>query len=264
MQCGMNLENYKMRKIRIIPRLDIKFPNLIKGINLEGLRIVGDPSVFAYNYYLEGADELIYIDNVASLYERNVMCELIAKAAREVFIPLTVGGGIRSMEDAKRVLRSGADKVALNTAVIKNPKIISEISDYFGNQCVILSIEAKKIKDNNWEIYYNNGREKTGINVINWVEEIQKYGVGEILVTSIDQEGTQRGFDIQLIKQICQISSVPVIASGGMGKLEHIKDLLLETNVDAIAIAHVLHYKKIMLSSIKSFIEQLGFDVRVQ
>jgi cyclase len=253
-----------MRKIRVIPRLDIKFPNLIKGIRLEGLRVVGNPADFALDYYVQGADELLYMDAVASLYERSTISDFVEKTASNLFIPLTVGGGMRDAEDAKRILRAGADKVAINTAALKNPGIISEISESFGNQCVVLSIEAKKIGTNTWEAYYDNGREKTGIDVMEWVDKAQKLGVGEIIVTSIDQEGTQKGFEIDLIKRICALSSVPVIASGGMGELEHIKDLLLETSVDAIAIAHVLHYKKETIASVKNFIKQLGFEVRTQ
>jgi cyclase len=251
-----------MRKIRIIPRLDIKFPNLIKGIHLEGLRVLGNPADFAFDYYNQGADELLYMDTVASLYERNTISSLIEETASNIFIPFTVGGGVRSVDDARAILRSGADKVAINTAAIKNPKIISEVSDSFGNQCVVLSVEAKKVADNKWEAYYDNGREKSGIDVMDWVEKAQQFGIGEIIVTSIDQEGTQKGFDIELIKSICEISKVPVIASGGMGELNYIKDLLLETEVDAIAIAHALHYKKIGIQDIKALTEQLGFEIR--
>ena len=252
-----------MRKIRVIPRLDIKFPNLIKGIHLEGLRVVGDPSIFAQEYYEQGADELFYVDTVASLYDRNTIGSLIQNAARNIFIPLTVGGGIRTLDDAQAVLRLGADKVALNSAAIKNPPIISELAQNFGNQCVVLNIEAKKTSSNNWEVYYYNGRERSGIDIMQWVENIQKRGAGEIIITSIDNEGTQKGFDLPLIKKVCENSNVPVIASGGMGNLSHIKDLLLETTVDGIAIAHNFHYKKQTISSVKNFIGNLGFEVRL-
>ncbi len=252
-----------MRKIRVIPRLDVKFPNLIKGIHLEGLRVVGSPAEFALEYYDQGADELIYVDTVASLYERNTISDLVEKTAENVFIPITVGGGIRSLDDAKSILRSGADKLAINTAVLKTPGLIREISESFGNQCVVLSVEAKKIEENKWEAYYDNGREKSGVDVMEWIRTAQNLGVGEIIITSVDREGTQKGFEIDLIKSVCEISKVPVIASGGMGKLEHIKDLLNETSVDAIAFAHSLHYKKETVFSIKNFIKQLGFEVRI-
>ena len=250
-----------MRKIRVIPRLDIKFPNLIKGIHLEGLRVVGDPVAFAQDYYQQGADELVYMDIVASLYERNTIGNFIQRTAANIFIPLTVGGGIRNVEDAKHALRMGADKVALNTAAIKNPNVINELADSFGSQCVVLSIEAKKIGENRWEAYYDNGREQSGFDVMEWIEEVQKRGAGELMITSVDHEGTQKGFDIPLMKQVCKNASIPVIASGGMGQLSHIGDLLRQTQVDAIAVAHVLHYKKETIPSIKSFIKKLGFEV---
>lgn len=251
-----------MRTIRIIPRLDIKYPNLIKGIHLEGLRVLGDPALFAQEYYKQGADELLYLDIVASLYERNTIGEFIQRAAEDIFIPLTVGGGIRNIEDAKYALRMGADKIAINTAALKNPEIINRIADSFGNQCVVLSVEAQKVSDQRWEALYDNGREKSGWDVFAWIEEAQRQGAGEIIVTSIDKEGTQKGFDIPLMKKVCEISSVPVIASGGMGKLSHLQDLLMETTVDAVAIAHVLHYQKESLASIRKFVNDLGFQTR--
>ncbi len=251
-----------MRKIRLIPRLDIKFPNLIKGIHLEGLRVVGNPAEFAEYYYEQGADELLYMDVVASLYERNTICGLVAKTAEKIFIPMTVGGGVRTLTDASKLLRSGADKIALNTAAVKNPPIIKSIAESFGNQCVVVSIEAKKIGHNKWEVYSDNGRERTGIDVMQWVEDVQKLGVGEILVTSIDQEGTLKGFDIALMKQVCANADVPVIACGGMGALSHIEELVTHTNINAIAIAHVLHYKKNTLGEIRTALQNLGIEVR--
>jgi cyclase len=252
-----------MRKIRIIPRLDIKYPNLIKGIRLEGLRVVGKPEIFANDYYVQGADELMYIDTVASLYDRNTIGDLIEKTAENIFIPLTVGGGIRTIDDAKQVLRMGADKVALNTAALKKPDIINQLSDTFGNQCLVLNVEAQKTSDGKWEAFYDNGREKSGIDVLTWIKEIQDRGAGEIMVTAIDQEGTQSGFDIELMKKVCAIARVPVIASGGMGALDHLRDLVHETTVDAIAISHVLHYKKETILSVKTFLKELGLEVRL-
>ncbi len=252
-----------MRKIRIIPRLDIKYPNLIKGVRLEGLRVVGDPEVFANDYYIQGADELLYMDTVASLYERNTIGALIEKTANNIFIPLTVGGGIRTVDDAKRVLRMGADKVSLNSEALKKPHIINQLSDSFGNQCVVLNVEAQKISEGKWEAFYDNGREKSGIDVLKWIEEIQDRGAGEIMVTAINQEGTQSGFDIELMKKICEIARVPVIASGGMGTVDHLRHLIEETTVDAVAIAHVLHYKNETILSIKTFLEDLGLEIRL-
>ena len=242
-----------MRKIRVIPRLDIKSPNLIKGVHLEGLKVVGEPSAYALNYYQQNADELIYMDAVASLYERNSILSEIQKAAAEIFIPITVGGGIRSLSDARAALRSGADKIAVNTAAVKNPQLISEIADSFGAQCVVVSIEAKKKSEDYWEVYTENGREKTGLNVEKWVEQIQKLGAGEILLTSIDCEGTMSGFDIPLVEKVCSNSSIPVIASGGMGSLEHLLPLIEKTSVDAVAVASLLHFNKLQISDIHSF-----------
>lgn len=259
---GKKAHNLCMRKVRIIPRLDIKGPHLIKGVHLEGLRIVGTPSTFAQQYYQDGADELLYIDSVASLYERNNILDMVKETANDIFIPLSVGGGIRSVIDAQHALRSGADKVAINTAAIKNPELITEISEHFGTQCVVLSIEAKKTKPNHWECYIDNGREPTGINVLDWVVKAEAYGAGEILLTSIDQEGTQEGFDLALVKAVMNVAKIPVIASGGMGNLEHLRELLVETQVDAVAIAHVLHFNLLSLSTIHQELAKLGFEVR--
>lgn len=245
-----------MPNIRLIPRLDIKGPNLIKGIHLEGLRVVGNPQEYARNYYEQGADELIYMDIVASLYNRNSLHDIVRQTAQDIFIPLTVGGGIRSVEDVRKLLRAGADKVALNTAAVSRPKLLSDISQAFGSQCIVLSIEAKKIADNQWEVMTDNGRERTGRNVLEWIEEAACYGIGEILITSIDNEGTRKGFDISLIQAVAKNSHVPVIASGGMGSLAHLKEALTSSNADAFAIADVLHYKRLTLKSIKESITE--------
>ncbi len=251
-----------MRKIRIIPRLDIKGPNLIKGVHLEGLRVLGDPAVFARKYYAQGADEIIYIDSVASLYERNNILDIVKETAKEIFIPLTVGGGIRSLNDAYLALRNGADKVAINTATIRNPNLITQISHDFGTQCVVLSIEAKQISQNKWECYVDNGREKTGMDVIEWVKKAQAMGAGEILLTSVDYEGTKEGFDIPLVYEVMQVSKIPVIASGGMGTISDLIHLMDETQVDAVAIASALHYNLLSLSDIHDAISKIGFEVK--
>ncbi len=251
-----------MRRIRIIPRLDIKAPNLIKGVHLEGLRVLGEPSAFAKKYYESGADELLYMDTVASLYGRNSILEIIKSTASDIFIPLTVGGGIRSAENAKEALRAGADKIALNTAAIARPELISEIADNFGNQCVVVSIEAKQTAPGKWEAYTDNGREKTGIDVIDWVKKVQNLGAGEILITSVDMEGTKKGFDIKLIKAVCENAAIPVIASGGMGKIEHLEELIQTTNVDAVAIANVLHYNTLTLQQIREKFDRNKFELR--
>nr|Q9RDX2.1 RecName: Full=Imidazole glycerol phosphate synthase subunit HisF; AltName: Full=IGP synthase cyclase subunit; AltName: Full=IGP synthase subunit HisF; AltName: Full=ImGP synthase subunit HisF; Short=IGPS subunit HisF [Legionella pneumophila]CAB65215.1 HisF protein [Legionella pneumophila] len=209
-----------MSNVRLIARLDIKGPNLIKGVHLEGLRVVGNPNEYAMAYYAQGADELIYMDTVASLYGRNNLSEIVKTTAENVFIPITVGGGIRSVDDAEQLLRCGADKVAINTAATKNPTLISDIARRFGSQCVVLSIEAKRTVNGRWEVMTDNGREHTGMDVVDWARNGEKFGAGEILLTSIDQEGTRKGFDLELVKQVSSMVSIPVIASGGMGKLE--------------------------------------------
>lgn len=246
-----------MRRIRIIPRLDIKGPNLIKGVRLEGLRVMGDPQAFAAKYYKAGADELLYMDSVASLYGRNNILEIVKKTASDIFIPLTVGGGIRNVENAKEALRAGADKVAVNTAAVAKPELISEIADNFGNQCVVVSIEAIQSSPGKWEAYTDNGREKTGLDAIAWAKKAAQLGAGEILITSVDREGTKKGFDIELVKAVCDVVNIPVIASGGMGSIEHFAKLVESTNIDAVAVANVLHYNTIPLEEIR---KQLGAD----
>jgi imidazole glycerol-phosphate synthase subunit HisF len=251
-----------MRKIRLIARLDIKGPNLIKGIHLEGLRVIGSPNEYALKYYQQGADELIYMDCVASLYGRNSLGEIIQNAAKNVFVPMTVGGGIRSVEDATNLLRCGADKVAVNTAAVANPQLISGISQRFGSQCMVLSIEAKQVGPYKWEVYTDNGRERTGLDVIDWVKKGVGLGAGEILLTSVDREGTRKGFDIPLIQAVAQEVSVPVIASGGMGKPEDTVEAVLKGKVDAIAMADILHYDRATIDDIRSVAISADIDVR--
>lgn len=251
-----------MKSIRLISRLDIKSENLIKGVQMEGLRVLGDPAPFAKKYYSEGIDELIFIDSVASLYGRNNLANIIERTASEIFVPLTVGGGIRSVEDAKRVLRCGADKVAINSAAIKSPILISQLADEFGTQAVVISIEAKRERNGDWLAYSECGREKSSLNVLDWAIQATSFGAGEILLTSVDQDGTFKGFDIELIKQVSNNVGVPVIASGGMGKLADIVELMQVTEVEAVAVASLLHYNLTSISEVKNFISSNGFPVR--
>ncbi len=251
-----------MAAFRLIPRLDVKGPNLIKGINLEGLRVIGDPHKYAVKYYYQGADELLYMDCVASLYERNNLIDIIYNTAKDVFIPLTVGGGIRSVEDVQNILRAGADKVAVNTAAIKRPELLSEIANRFGSQCLVLSVEAKRKGPNSWEAYTNNGREPTGRDVKEWVCEGVRLGAGEVLITSVDNEGTRKGFDLGLFNSAAAGLPVPVIASGGMGEIQHIQDLLNTGKVEAVALADVLHYNRIPLPSLQKELYCSGVNVR--
>ena len=239
--------------LRIIARLDIKGANLIKGIHLEGLRIVGDPQVHAEKYYNDGADEIIYMDTVASLYGRNNLLDVVTRATEHVFVPMTVGGGIRSVEDARALLRAGADKVAINTAAVKEPRLITKISDVWGSSTIVLSIEAKQTAPGKWEAYTDNGRERTGLDVVQWAEQGAQLGAGEIFLTSVDQEGTKNGFDCELISAITKSVDIPVVASGGFGKLEHLKELMQVSKPTGVAIADSLHYKKFNFNEIRAF-----------
>jgi cyclase len=251
-----------MRNLRIIARLDVKGPNLIKGIHLEGLRVMGSPNEFALNYYNQGADELIYMDVVASLYGRNHLGGIIKEAAKNIFIPITVGGGIRSVDDAREILRSGADKVAINTEAVANPKIITDIARQFGSQCMVVSIEAKKVEGDHWEVYTNNGRERSGIDVVEWAKLCALNGAGEVLLTSVDREGTRKGFDVELVKAVSSAVNVPVIASGGMGKPEDLLPVVSEGGADAVAMADILHYKRVQIGDIRLVAEAAGLGVR--
>jgi len=233
------------RYIRLIPRLDIKGPNLVKGIRLEGLRVLGDPDIFAKHYYKQGADELFYMDVVASLYERNSLKDMISRVARDVFIPITVGGGLRNLNDIKAALDSGADKVSLNTAVIRNPKLITEAAHKFGSSTVVVSIEAIRQPNGEYLCFVDNGREHTGVNAIAWAKQVVELGAGEIVITSVDKEGTGEGFDIPLVRSIVDSVSVPVVAHGGAGSVDDIKELIQTTNVNGIAVASIFHYHTI-------------------
>ena len=231
-----------MKYIRIIPRLDIKGPNLVKGVHLEGLRVLGKPEDFAELYYEQGADELIYQDTVASLYQRNSLTEIITRTAENIFIPLTVGGGLRDLKDINKVLRAGADKVAINTAAINNPIFITEASRAFGSSTIVVAIEAIKQSNKSYLAYTDNGREHTGVDVMSWAKEAEERGAGEILLTSIDQEGTGNGFDLDLIKRVSESVTIPVIAHGGAANESHIYASIKDSGADAIAIASMLHY----------------------
>ena len=249
------------RFLRIIPRLDIKSPNLIKGIHLEGLRVVGDPHSRAKNYFAAGADEVLYVDIVASLYGRNNLVELVRATAEDVFVPMTVGGGIRSVADARALLQAGADKIAVNTAAIRRPELIRELVDVWGSSTVVLSIEAKRDGDR-WESFTDNGRERTGRDVRDWCEEAQVLGVGEILLTSVDREGTRRGFDVDLLDALSDSVRVPLIISGGFGEVAHALAAIERDIVSAIAIADCLHYHRITITEIKSALACRGVRVR--
>jgi len=250
-----------MRNVRLIARLDVKAPNLVKGIQLEGLRKLGDPNEFARRYYQQGIDEIFYADIVASLYERNSLLDIIEKTTHDVFVPITVGGGLRSVDDVSAALRAGADKVSINTAAIKRPEIISDIANRFGSQCVVLSIQAKN-NGNHWEAYYDNGREHSYLDVIEWAKRGQELGAGEIMLTSVDMEGTGKGFDVELVKSVTNIVTIPVIASGGMGTLEDVDRVVNEGAADAVSIAQAFHYEKYTVDDVRRYCVEKQIPVR--
>jgi cyclase len=250
------------KSVRLVARLDVKGPNLIKGVHLEGLRVLGDPQEYARRYYEQGADELLYVDVVASLYGRSKLTEIVRRAAHDVFVPLTVAGGIRSVEDVTDLLRAGADKVAINTAAVRRPTLISEIAHRFGAQCMVLSVEAKRRPDGHWEAYTDCGREMSGLDAVDWVKRGVALGAGEVLVTSIDREGTRKGFDVELTRAISDSVSVPVIASGGYGKMEHLLDVVQRGQADAVALADALHYNRTTLDQLRNQATSHGVVLR--
>jgi cyclase len=252
-----------MRTVRLIARLDVKGSNLIKGIHLEGLRVIGSPNEFARLYYAQGADELLYMDCVASLYGRNNLWEIVRRTAESVFLPMTVGGGIRSVDDAYRLLQCGADKIAVNTAAVADPTLLTDLARRFGSQCVVLSIEAKEVSPGCWEAHTNNGRERTGLDVIDWVKRGVALGAGEVLLTSIDREGTRRGFDVNLVRAVTSEVTVPVIASGGMGSPADLVEVVEKGEADAVAMADILHYRRATVDEIRHVALAAGIPVRV-
>ncbi len=241
-------------KKRIIARLDIKKDKLIKGVHLEGLRVVGDPKKFAYKYYLDGIDELLLLDSVATLHGRNALASSINDISENIFIPITVGGGINNLKQAAELFNSGADKITINTGAFENKDLIKELANNFGSQALVLSVQAKKYK-NEWNVMTYNGREKNEMKVESWIEIAQKLGIGEIMITSIDKEGTGLGFDLDLLKLIKEISKVSIICSGGIGKNEHARDCFIN-GADAIACARSFHYDEIQIKELKEYLRK--------
>jgi cyclase len=239
-----------MSLLRLIARLDIKGSNVVKGVQMEGLRVVGKPEEMAQRYAESGADEILYIDTVASLYGRNQLEALLEKTVESVFVPITVGGGIASIQDARRLFNAGADKIAVNTAALKRPALVNELAAHFGSQAVVVSIEAKRA-GNGWEAYMDNGRQRTGRDAVTWAEDAVRRGAGEILITSVDRDGTRRGFDIDLYATIAPSLPVPVTASGGCGSLEHLKAVLL-AGADAVAVGAALHYNRVSFKDMRT------------
>ena len=252
-----------MHTKRIIPCLDVKAGRVVKGTNFVGLQDAGDPVELAHIYDEEAADELVFLDITASVEQRKAMLDVINRTAGEVFMPLTVGGGISTASDIRNALNAGADKTSLNTAAVKNPELISEGARLFGSQCIVLAVDDKRVAENKWEVYVNGGRTPTGIDVIEWVKRAVSLGAGEILLTSMDCDGTKNGYDIPLTRAVSEAVPVPVIASGGAGELEHFYDVLTAGKADAVLAASVFHYKKFSIRQVKEYLRSRGVEVRL-
>ena len=252
-----------MHTKRIIPCLDVKAGCVVKGTNFVGLQDAGDPVELAHIYDEEAADELVFLDITASVEQRKAMLDVINRTAGEVFMPLTVGGGISTVIDIRNALNAGADKTSLNTAAVKNPELISEGARLFGSQCIVLAVDAKRIAENKWEVYVNGGRTPTGLDVLEWVKRAVSLGAGEILLTSMDCDGTKNGYDIPLTRAVSEAVQVPVIASGGAGELEHFYDVLTAGKADAVLAASVFHYKKFSIRQVKEYLRSRGVEVRL-
>ena len=252
-----------MHTKRIIPCLDVKDGRVVKGTNFVGLRDAGDPLELARVYDTKLADELIFLDITASSDERNTMVEVVGQVAAEVFIPLTVGGGIRAAEDIRNMLKAGADKVSLNTAAVKNPTLLAEGAKQFGRQCIVLAVDARQSAPGKWEVFINGGRTSTGIDVLDWVKQATELGAGEILLTSMDKDGTKDGYDIELTRTVSEAVNVPVIASGGAGELEHFYEVLTAGKADAVLAASVFHYGQFSVGQVKQYLKDRGVEVRM-
>lgn len=252
-----------MHTKRIIPCLDVKAGRVVKGTNFVSLRDAGDPIELARLYDREMADELIFLDITASNEQRDTIVKVANDCASQIFIPFTIGGGIRTVEDMRKMLKAGADKVSMNTAAIKNPTLIKEGAEKFGRQCVVLAVDAKRNGENSWEVYINGGRTPTGIDCIEWVQKAVSLGAGEILLTSMDADGTKNGYDIPLTKAVSEAVGVPVIASGGAGKLEHFHEVLTKGKADAVLAASVFHYGEFSICQVKEYLKSRGVEVRL-
>ncbi|WP_436514016.1 imidazole glycerol phosphate synthase subunit HisF [Clostridium thermobutyricum] len=253
-----------MHTKRIIPCLDVKNGEVVKGVNFVSLKKVGDPVELAKFYNDQGADELVFLDITASYEERDIMRKVVSDTAKEVFIPFTVGGGIRTLEDIKEILRAGADKVSLNSAAVKNKNLISEGAKLFGSQCIVVAVDGKKRKDNTgWNVYINGGRTDTGIDLIDWVKEVTELGCGEILLTSMDADGTKKGFDLEMTREVRKNTNVPIIASGGCGSLEHFEEVLKDDLSDAALAASLFHYGELKIKEVKEYLNKKNIPVRI-
>jgi cyclase len=249
---------------RIIPCLDVTAGRVVKGVNFVGLRDAGDPVEIARRYDREGADELTFLDITASSDERDIILHVIEAVASEVFIPLTVGGGVRSVADVRRLLNAGADKVSINTAGLQNPELIAEASSYFGSQCIVCAIDAKQVEPGRWEVFTHGGRRNTGRDALQWAHEVERLGAGEILLTSMDRDGTRQGFDLGVTRAVSDAVGIPVIASGGVGSLQHLVDGVTQGRADAVLAASIFHFGEFTVDAAKRFMAQQGIPMRLQ
>lgn len=246
---------------RIIPCLDVRDGKVVKGVNFVGIKEVGDPVEYAKEYNRQGADEIVFLDITASHEERKTILDVVRRTAGEVFVPLTVGGGINSIEDFKNALRSGADKVSVNSAAVRNPELVAQAADQFGSQCVVVAVDVKKI-DGSFHVVINGGRIDTGLEAVSWIKKVVSFGAGEILLTSMDTDGTKEGFDHELLNAVCSEVKVPVIASGGCGSLKHFRDVFTETQADAALAASLFHYGELTVGQVKNYLHESGIPVR--
>ncbi|HOV21589.1 MAG TPA: imidazole glycerol phosphate synthase subunit HisF [bacterium] len=251
-----------MSSVRIIPCLDIREGKVVKGVHFENIREAGDPVENAKFYCEENADEIVFLDINATIEGRKTTLDVVKKVAEVVFIPLTVGGGISCVKDIEELLKSGADKISINTAAVKNPSLVSEAVKKFGSQCIVVAIDAKKVTKDSWEVYIESGKTPTGIDVKEWAKKVEELGAGEILLTSIDRDGTNRGYDIELTRKVSENVKIPVIASGGAGNLQHLVDVVKKGKASAVLLASLLHFRKYSILEIKKYLAQNGIEVR--
>ena len=247
---------------RIIPCLDVRDGLVVKGINFVGIKEVGDPVECAMEYDRQGADEICFLDITATHEGRGTMIDVVRRTAKKVFVPLTVGGGIRTVDDYREILRAGADKVSVNSAAIRNPDLIRQAADKFGSQCVVVAVDAKQRPDGGWSVFVNGGRIDTGLDALEWIKQCEKLGAGEILLTSMDADGTKNGFDLALTDAVTRSVGIPVIASGGCGKLSDFSDVFEKTGADAALAASLFHYKELTVSQVKDHLAGVGIPVR--
>lgn len=247
---------------RIIPCLDVEKGRVVKGTKFIDIKDAGDPVELAAFYDRAGADELVFLDITASAEHRDTMLDVVSKVAKQVFIPFTVGGGIRTLEDMRRILKAGADKVSVNTAAVQNPGIIKEGASHFGNQCIVVAVDARRVDEGKWEVYTHGGRKSTGIDVLSWVRQVEELGAGEILLTSMDRDGTKEGYDLALTKAVSRAVTIPVIASGGVGTKEHIYEGAALGEADGLLAASIFHFGEIAISEVKNYLHEKGVVVR--